>query len=206
MTGLAPVRQQVGGGSGAVNSRAGVSTPHHARVCRRILRLRPLTGKTGAPPGRRAEDPMKLSTKGRYAVTALADIALQNAAAADEARLISLSEIAERQDISLAYLEQLFSRLRRAGLVESVRGPGGGYLLAHTAAETRIADIIIAVDEPIKATRCTPGSPAGCTGNKSRCLPHDLWGELGNKIYLYLLIHNKVIFTQQFLSFYLCKR
>jgi Rrf2 family iron-sulfur cluster assembly transcriptional regulator len=71
-------------------------------------------------------------------------------------------------------------------LVKSVRGPGGGYLLARTSADTRIADIILAVDEPIKATRCTPGSPAGCKSNKSRCLTHDLWEELGNKIFLYL--------------------
>ena len=124
---------------------------------------------------------MKLSTKGRYSVMAMVDIAAHT-----EGKPIALADVAERQEISLSYLEQLFSKLRHGGLVKSVRGPGGGYLLAHTAAETRIADIIIAVDEPIKATRCTPGSPAGCTGNKSRCLTHDLWEELGNKIYLYL--------------------
>jgi Rrf2 family iron-sulfur cluster assembly transcriptional regulator len=99
---------------------------------------------------------------------------------------IALADVAERQEISLSYLEQLFGKLRRGGLVKSVRGPGGGYLLARTSAETRIADIILAVDEPIKATRCTPGSPAGCKSNKSRCLTHDLWEELGNKIFLYL--------------------
>ena len=124
---------------------------------------------------------MKLSTKGRYSVMAMVDIAAHT-----EGKPIALADVAERQEISLSYLEQLFSKLRHGGLVKSVRGPGGGYLLAHTAAETRIADIIIAVDEPIKATRCTPGSPAGCTSNKSRCLTHDLWEELGNKIYLYL--------------------
>ena len=124
---------------------------------------------------------MKLSTKGRYSVMAMVDIAAHT-----EGKPIALADVAERQEISLSYLEQLFSKLRHGGLVKSVRGPGGGYLLAHTAAETRIADIIIAVDEPIKVTRCTPGSPAGCTGNKSRCLTHDLWEELGNKIYLYL--------------------
>ena len=124
---------------------------------------------------------MRLSTKGRYAVMALVDIAKHGR---DEP--ISLAEIAERQVISLSYLEQLFAKLRSASLVKSVRGPGGGYLLMHGADETRIADIILAVDEPIRATRCTPGAPMGCSGNKSRCLTHDLWEELGNQIHLYL--------------------
>ncbi|MBI1985107.1 MAG: Rrf2 family transcriptional regulator, partial [Rhodospirillales bacterium] len=123
---------------------------------------------------------MKLSTKGRYAVMAMVDIAANS-----DGRPIALADVAERQEISLSYLEQLFGKLRRGGLVKSVRGPGGGYLLARTAGETRIADIILAVDEPIKAVRCTPGSPAGCKSNKTRCLTHDLWEELGNKIYLY---------------------
>ncbi|HEX9701936.1 MAG TPA: Rrf2 family transcriptional regulator [Rhodospirillales bacterium] len=124
---------------------------------------------------------MKLSTKGRYAVMAMVDLATHA-----DGKPIALADVAERQEISLSYLEQLFGKLRRGGLVKSVRGPGGGYLLARTSAETRIADIILAVDEPIKATRCTPGSPAGCKSNKSRCLTHDLWEELGNKIFLYL--------------------
>ena len=124
---------------------------------------------------------MKLSTKGRYSVMAMVDIAAHS-----EGKPIALADVAERQEISLSYLEQLFGKLRRGGLVKSVRGPGGGYLLAFAAADTRISDIILAVDEPIKTTRCTPGSPAGCTSNKSRCLTHDLWEELGNKIYLYL--------------------
>jgi len=124
---------------------------------------------------------VKLSTKGRYAVMAMVDIAANS-----EGKPIALADVAERQEISLSYLEQLFGKLRRGGLVKSVRGPGGGYLLARTAGETRIADIILAVDEPIKAVRCTPGSPAGCRSNKTRCLTHDLWEELGNKIYLYL--------------------
>ncbi len=124
---------------------------------------------------------MKLSTKGRYAVMAMVDIAAHT-----QGKPIALADIAERQEISLSYLEQLFGKLRRGGLVKSVRGPGGGYFLAHAAADTRIADIILAVDEPIKATRCTPGAPTGCTSNKSRCLTHDLWEELGNKIFLYL--------------------
>jgi len=124
---------------------------------------------------------VKLSTKGRYAVMALVDLAGHG-----DDKPISLADIAERQEISLSYLEQLFAKLRRGGLVKSVRGPGGGYLLAHKAEETRIADIILAVDEPIRATRCTPGQPFGCRVNKSRCTTHDLWEELGNQIYLYL--------------------
>ncbi len=124
---------------------------------------------------------MKLSTKGRYAVMAMVDIAAHT-----EGKPIALADVAERQEISLSYLEQLFAKLRRGNQVKSVRGPGGGYLLAQTAEETRISDVILAVDEPIKATRCTPPSPLGCTSNKSRCLTHDLWEELGNKIYLYL--------------------
>jgi len=101
-------------------------------------------------------------------------------------RPVCLADIAERQEISLSYLEQLFAKLRRGGLVKSVRGPGGGYLLAHPAEGMRICDIILAVDEPIRATRCTPGQPFGCRSNKSRCMTHDLWEELGNQIYLYL--------------------
>jgi len=113
-------------------------------------------------------------------------MAMVDIAANSDGKPIALADVAERQEISLSYLEQLFGKLRRGGLVKSVRGPGGGYLLARTAGETRIADIILAVDEPIKAVRCTPGSPAGCRINKTRCLTHDLWEELGNKIYLYL--------------------
>jgi len=124
---------------------------------------------------------MKLSTKGRYAVMALVDLAANS-----DGRPVTLADIAERQEISLSYLEQLFAKLRRGGLVASVRGPGGGYLLANPAAQTRIADIVLAVDEPIRATRCTPGQPIGCRGNASRCATHDLWEELGNQIYLYL--------------------
>ncbi len=124
---------------------------------------------------------MRLTTKGRYAVMAMVDLAGHG-----DAGPVSLAEIAERQEISLSYLEQLFARLRQSGLVRSVRGPGGGYLLTHDKSETRIADIILAVDEPIRATRCTPGTPFGCRGNKTRCPTHDLWEELGNQIHLYL--------------------
>jgi Rrf2 family transcriptional regulator, iron-sulfur cluster assembly transcription factor len=124
---------------------------------------------------------MKLSTKGRYAVMAMVDLAN-----CSNGQPVALADIAERQEISLSYLEQLFAKLRRGGLVRSVRGPGGGYLLAHATVATRVSDIIMAVDEPIRATRCASGSPAGCRVNKSRCLTHDLWEELGNQIHLYL--------------------
>src|SRR5260221_6799769 len=124
---------------------------------------------------------MRLSTKGRYAVMAMVDLAKHSGGDP-----VSLAEIAERQEISLSYLEQLFAKLRRGALVRSVRGPGGGYLLAFAPAETRISDVILAVDEPIRATRCTPGAPTGCRGNKSRCLTHDLLEGLRNQIHLYL--------------------
>lgn len=124
---------------------------------------------------------MKLSTKGRYAVMAMADLACHS-----QGNPVALADIADRQEISLSYLEQLFGKLRKGGLVKSVRGPGGGYLLARPSVQTRISDIILAVDEPIQTTRCSPGSPAGCHNHKGRCLTHDLWEELGNHIYLYL--------------------
>ncbi len=124
---------------------------------------------------------MKLSTKGRYAVMAMVDLAVNS-----NGRPVSLADIADRQEISLSYLEQLFAKLRRGGLVNSVRGPGGGYLFAREIGDTRISDIILAVDEPIRATRCTPGQPFGCRSNRTRCQTHDLWEELGNQIYLYL--------------------
>ncbi len=114
---------------------------------------------------------MRLSTKGRYAVMAMADLAAHG----EGARPVSLADIAERQEISLSYLEQLFAKLRRGGLVVSVRGPGGGYRLSRVAGEIRIADIIVAVDEPITATRCQKGSPKGCMGTSGRCVTHDLW-------------------------------
>lgn len=124
---------------------------------------------------------MKLSTKGRYAVMAMVDLSCHS-----NGSPVALADIADRQEISLSYLEQLFGKLRKGGLVKSVRGPGGGYLLARPAPQMRVSDIILAVDEPIQTTRCTPGSPAGCHNNKGRCLTHDLWEELGNQIYLYL--------------------
>lgn len=125
---------------------------------------------------------MRLSTKGRYAVMAMADLAAHEGAT----RPVSLAEIAERQEISLSYLEQLFAKLRKGGLVRSVRGPGGGYRLGGQPCDLRIADIIRAVDEPITATRCLPGSTIGCTGTTTRCLTHDLWEELGRQIHVFL--------------------
>lgn len=125
---------------------------------------------------------MRLSTKGRYAVMAMADLAGHEGAN----RPVSLAEIAKRQEISLSYLEQLFAKLRKGGLVKSVRGPGGGYRLSRPAADVRVADIILAVDEPMTATRCEPGSPKGCTGTTTRCVTHDLWEELGRQIHVFL--------------------
>ncbi|RJF87508.1 Rrf2 family transcriptional regulator [Oleomonas cavernae] len=124
---------------------------------------------------------MKLSTRGRYAVMAMVDLAAHG-----EGKPVSLADIAERQEISLSYLEQLFGKLRRGGLVKSVRGPGGGYVLGRGANDTRIADIVLAVDEPIKATRCDLATSAGCRGNRGRCATHDLWEELSHQIHLYL--------------------
>jgi Rrf2 family iron-sulfur cluster assembly transcriptional regulator len=112
---------------------------------------------------------------------AMADLARQR-----DGRPVALADIADRQDISLSYLEQLFGKLRRGAQVKSVRGPGGGYMLARPVDEMRVSDIILAVDETIKATRCTPGSPSGCQPDRSRCLTHDLWEELGNQIHLFL--------------------
>jgi Rrf2 family iron-sulfur cluster assembly transcriptional regulator len=124
---------------------------------------------------------VKLGAKARYAVMAMVDLACHCNGAP-----VCLADIAERQEISLPFLEQLFAKLRRSGLVKSVRGPGGGYLLAHHRDDTRIADIILAVDEPIHAVRCTPGAATGCRIDRSRCLTHDLWEELSNQIHLYL--------------------
>jgi Rrf2 family transcriptional regulator, iron-sulfur cluster assembly transcription factor len=128
---------------------------------------------------------MKLSTRGRYAVMAMADLA-RFSGAIKTAGPVRLAEIAERQEISLPYLEQLFAKLRRGGLVVAARGPGGGYRLARPAGDLRIADIIVAVDEPIRATRCKSDSSKGCLGRTGRCLTHDLWEELGRQIEVFL--------------------
>ncbi len=124
---------------------------------------------------------MKLSTKGRYAVMAMADIACRC-----EQQPITLAEISVRQDISQDYLEQLFAKLKRAGMVESVRGPGGGYRLTAPADEVWIVDIISAVDEPLQVTRCQDGDAVnGCVGG-DKCITHELWAALGRQIYGFL--------------------
>lgn len=121
---------------------------------------------------------MKLTTKGRYAVTAMLDLALHAGGS-----VVSLGDIARRQEISLSYLEQLFATLRRSGLVESVRGPGGGYQLAFPASEISVARIVVAINENIDATRC--GGSENCHGD-GRCLTHQLWQELSERIYEFL--------------------
>lgn len=124
---------------------------------------------------------MKLSTKGRYAVMAMADLAV-NGGAQEDAGPVSLADIARRQMISLEYLEQLFAKLRRAGLIDSVRGPGGGYRLARPVNDIWIADIVLAVDEPLTVTRCQDGDAVdGCVGG-DKCLTHELWAALGRQI------------------------
>ncbi len=145
---------------------------------------------------------MRLSTKGRYAVMAMTDLAMNG----QGGRPISLSEISDRQQISLSYLEQLFARLRKAGLVRSARGPGGGYTLARAAGLLFVSEIVLAVDEPIKATRCEMTSnklgankklasslgkdaaarEIGCMPGGQRCLTHNLWEDLGLAIHDYL--------------------
>ena len=117
---------------------------------------------------------MKMTTKGRYAVTAMLDLALH-----DSGGPVSLSEISQRQDISLTYLEQLFSKLKKHKLIESARGPGGGYRLAIGTDEITIARIVYSVDEPVDLTRC--GGQQNCQGDE-RCLTHDLWMELNRHV------------------------
>lgn len=123
---------------------------------------------------------MKISTKGRYAVMAMVDLA-----EAARERPVPLGDIASRQEISLSYLEQLFAKLRKAGVVKAVRGPGGGYRLARPAADTRIADIMLAVEEPVDVTRCRHAAK-GCLERGRRCVTHDLWDELSRHIHLFL--------------------
>lgn len=121
---------------------------------------------------------MRLTTKGRYAVTAMLDLAIHYDRGA-----VTLSEIAARQGISLSYLEQLFARLRRQGLVESTRGPGGGYCLAATPDKISVAEIIMAINEQIDATRC--GGDRNCAADE-RCLTHYLWEDLSDRIHDFL--------------------
>ena len=122
---------------------------------------------------------MRLTTKGRFAVTAMADLAMRGGKAP-----VTLAAISERQKISLSYLEQLFGKLRRNNIVESVRGPGGGYYLARPSNKISIAEIVIAVDEPLDATKC--GGMGNCQGDQQPCITHDLWMGLNEKIYGYL--------------------
>jgi Rrf2 family iron-sulfur cluster assembly transcriptional regulator len=121
---------------------------------------------------------MKLTTKGRYAVTAMLDLALHY-----ERGTVTLADIARRQGISLSYLEQLFAKLRRCGLVDSVRGPGGGYNLAAPPSKITVAQIVAAINENIDATRC--GGERNCQGDEA-CLTHQLWEELSDRIYEFL--------------------
>lgn len=121
---------------------------------------------------------MRLTTKGRYAVTAMLDLALHY----DDGP-ITLADISQRQGISLSYLEQLFAKLRRRGLVDSTRGPGGGYRLSRIPDEVPVADVIMAVDEKLETTRC--GGLGNCQDDE-RCLTHELWAELSEQIYQFL--------------------
>jgi Rrf2 family transcriptional regulator, iron-sulfur cluster assembly transcription factor len=127
---------------------------------------------------------MRLTTKGRFAVTAMLDLALNEVDADGALKPVTLAGISERQDISLSYLEQLFSRLRRQNLVTSVRGPGGGYNLAKAKAAISVSAIISAVDENIDATQC--GGKENCHGKDGRCMTHELWATLNTKILDYL--------------------
>ena len=124
---------------------------------------------------------MKLSTKGRYAMVALADLATQPAGV-----LSSLGDISERQDISLPYLEQLFVKLRRAGLVTSVRGPGGGYKLARPASEIRVSAILEAVDETVSALHTGAGASGGASGTRAQSMSNRLWECLSAHVYVFL--------------------
>jgi len=122
---------------------------------------------------------MRLTTKGRFAVTAMIDLALRQSNGP-----VTLAAISQRQQISLSYLEQLFGKLRRHELVESTRGPGGGYTLARKAADITVADIILSVDEPIDATHC--GGKENCLGEAGRCMTHELWSALNARMVEFL--------------------
>ena len=137
---------------------------------------------------------MKLSTKGRYAMVALVDLALQ-----PEGALLSLTDISRRQSISLPYLEQLFVRLRRAGLVESVRGPGGGYKLSRPCSEIRVADVLAAVDETVDAMHTGAGASGGMSGSQAQSLTNRLWQSFSATVYVFLhqtrlsdVVHNEL--------------
>jgi Rrf2 family iron-sulfur cluster assembly transcriptional regulator len=122
-----------------------------------------------------------LGTRVRYAVMAMAELAGR-----EVGKPVALSELAEAQEITVPYLEQIFSKLKQHGLVSSVRGPGGGYVLAKPADNVRISDIIEAVDESLKMTRCDSHKESGCMAKQMRCVTHDLWDGLGRHIHDYL--------------------
>lgn len=127
---------------------------------------------------------MKLAAKARMAVTGMADLV-----AFGGGDPVPLSSIAERQRLSLAFLEQVFAKLRRAGLVESRRGASGGYVLARPADEVSLADVVAAVEEEVRSTACQPGSGKSCTGASARCLTHRLWSDLDSHIDAWLTRH-----------------
>lgn len=134
---------------------------------------------------------MRLTTKGHFAVTAMLDLALNQADGP-----VALAEISNRQEISLSYLEQLFGKLRRHALVTSVRGPGGGYQLAKPVTQISVAQIILAVDESLDATQC--GGKESCHKDNQRCLTHDLWVGLNKTIFNHLAsIHLGTLIIQQ---------
>ena len=122
---------------------------------------------------------MRLTTKGRFAVTAMIDLGLRQ-----NSGPVTLAAISQRQQISLSYLEQLFGKLRRHELVESTRGPGGGYTLGRKAADITVADIIVSVDEPIDATQCS--GKENCLGEGARCMTHELWASLNSRMVEFL--------------------
>jgi len=120
---------------------------------------------------------MILGTKSRYAVMAMVDLAINSCG-----KPLKLVEIAERQEIPLSYLEQIFSRLKNNGIINSIKGPGGGYLIEKDIGKLTIAEIIVAAEEQIKMTRCGEAGKGGCMATKAQCLTHDLWEGLGDKI------------------------
>ena len=122
---------------------------------------------------------MRLTTKGRFAVTAMIDVAMHGTKTP-----VTLAGVSQRQKISLSYLEQLFGKLRRHGLVESVRGPGGGYRLARASESISVAEVIVAVDEPIDATQCA--GRESCKDDGKRCMTHELWANLNAHIFTFL--------------------
>jgi Rrf2 family iron-sulfur cluster assembly transcriptional regulator len=128
---------------------------------------------------------MKLSTKGRYAMVALADLAMAEAKAGGDDR-VSLAAISKRQDISLPYLEQLFVKLRRAGLVEAVRGPGGGYRLAKSPDQIRVSEVMVAVEETVDALHTGAGASGAVSGSRAQSLTNRLWESLSANVYVFL--------------------